>query len=644
MPIVLLPLWMLGCWVGAAPIQPVEIEAEKPFMPSGRQLEGLVITIDAGHGGSAHSAGYSGSARGINSGVVEGDLNLLVALQLWHYLHRAGATVHMTRWDDRKVTAGDTPRAEELGRRVRLAVDSRSHLLVSLHHNSAPRRSADGVVVCIWPTDSAARDQPLERALERCLREEVERTVHHAESFPPYLLEHPLVAGCDVPSAIVEFGFLSNSEFDAWVSQRGRHRDEARGAYEGIARMWREHREELETLRGRTFGEAGGRDGRASTRPATSAPWTWIDDAVARRTNLHRTLWPFDRPPQTARDITWLAEQYRRRVLSDATFFYLKVASERDGDAWRIQVATNAPRTARAFQRVIQRLNAGSMQFELISLPADRLGEARFGVTRAPMALVRARPDETAGVDTQLLLGDRVMLLDENADGSYLLLHAADGYVGWVRADAILQMDEAAFSEWEQAATATIRTDVSVDDLRLPAGARLPLLKVEGDGALLRLPSGTPATDGEAAVSVACSKLQLPPSDAPGRVAAVTATEFLTAPYLFGGRSRLGLDCSGLTGAAYAAVGLSLPRDARQQVLVGQLVATPWHIPPLRPGDLLFFCDDTGRVSHTGVALGGKRFIHASPPEVQVSSLDPDDPLYSAHWHERFALARRPMP
>jgi cell wall-associated NlpC family hydrolase len=79
-------------------------------------------------------------------------------------------------------------------------------------------------------------------------------------------------------------------------------------------------------------------------------------------------------------------------------------------------------------------------------------------------------------------------------------------------------------------------------------------------------------------------------------------------------------------------------------VQVGRLVATPWHIPPLEPGDLLFFCDDTGRISHTGLSLGGTRYIHSSPPEVQVSSLDPADPLFSQHWRDRLAVVRRPMP
>lgn len=630
--------WLASAGLGMLSAAPIEIQADLPFVPADKPLEGLVVTIDPGHGGSAYAEGYAGSARGVNSGAVEGDLNMLVAGALWHLLRKAGADVTITRWDDRKVTLGDTAAAEELGRRVQMAVESRSHLFVSLHHNAAPRASADGVVVLIWPTDSGGQDQPLERALEQCLREEVEKRVHFTEHFPPYTSEHPLVAGSDIPSAVIEFGFLTNADFDAWVAQRGRHRDEARGAYEGIVRMWREHRAELEALRLRLFPEL------TKPGPASRPQWWWTQEAVTRRESLHRTLWPFERPPQSAKEIQWLVEQYRRRVVSDLTFFYLKTAVEKDGEGWRLHATTNAPRLVKAIGTVLERLDCAPVKIEVTELPAQRLGDKRFGVVCVPMAIMRSSSNETASVDTQVLLGENVFLLDEDADGAHWLLHGADGYAGWVRRDAVLRLDEAAFAEWEQAPRATLQREYLLDDFRLPTGARLPILQDERKHVTLRLPVGVPATRGRPGAVVPVECLRMPPEVSPARSAALTATEYLTVPYLFGGRSRLGLDCSGLTGIAYASVGLALPRNARQQVQVGRLVATPWHIPPLEPGDLLFFCDDTGRISHTGLSLGGQRYIHSSPPEVQVSSLDPADPLFSQHWRDHLAVVRRPMP
>jgi cell wall-associated NlpC family hydrolase len=136
--------------------------------------------------------------------------------------------------------------------------------------------------------------------------------------------------------------------------------------------------------------------------------------------------------------------------------------------------------------------------------------------------------------------------------------------------------------------------------------------------------------------------VHLSPEGRAGQQAIGIAETLLGRPYVFGGRSALGTDCSGLVSDAYAALGHMLPRDARQQVLVGKLVATRWHRTALRPGDTLFFIDSTGRVIHTGLALGGSRFIHQCPPEVQVSSFDPADPLYSETCDRAFIFGRRP--
>jgi cell wall-associated NlpC family hydrolase len=164
---------------------------------------------------------------------------------------------------------------------------------------------------------------------------------------------------------------------------------------------------------------------------------------------------------------------------------------------------------------------------------------------------------------------------------------------------------------------------------------------MDTNSTLLRLPRGYRATGQKSEIAIPTEFLRLPDKVSPGRTAALTAVDYLTTPYVFGARSKIGIDCSGLTEISYMATGITIPRDARQQILMGQLVGTPWNWDNLQPGDLIFFVSDGGRVIHTGVSLGGLRYIHASPPEVQVNSLDPNDPLYSSTWHDHFAFARR---
>jgi gamma-D-glutamyl-L-lysine dipeptidyl-peptidase len=609
--------------------QPIEFpDAQRPFRPEGDPLRGLTITIDPGHGGSSSQPGYAGSARGTESRVVEGDLNMRVAGLLYYHLRNAGARVAITRRDDRRVTLGETERAEELGARVAVAEDTRSHLFLSLHHNSAPRRTAHGVVSMIWPTDSSGEDQPLERAFAEILRQEAQALVPHAEEFPHYFQEHPLVMNSDIPSVVIEFGFLSNADFDAWVSQPGAHIVEARAAYNGVLRMWEEHGEELAALRDRLY-------------PPMQRERPGGPPRSGRGGNLARRYWPFERAPETPEEAEHAIDMYHRSELSDRTFFYLEADVDRTDEGWRVSGATNHPYVRSTVEGLLEGMGCEPLISDIEMLPSERLGEERYGIVQIPMALTYFSPRLGGSPATQLLLGERVWLLDVSEDGEHLLHMASDGYIGWVRREAIRRMDTAEFAQWQVARRARVIHDTLVDDLRLPTGSALPLLRVNRRTATLRLPTGVEATAGAEEIEVPLSALALPSDESPGRVAALTATEFLGTPYVFGARSMMGIDCSGLSGVAYQANGVRLPRDARQQILVGELVATPWHLGALRPGDLLFFCAPSGRISHEAVSLGGMRFVHASMPMVHVASLDPDDPLFREDLLRRFAFARR---
>jgi cell wall-associated NlpC family hydrolase len=93
---------------------------------------------------------------------------------------------------------------------------------------------------------------------------------------------------------------------------------------------------------------------------------------------------------------------------------------------------------------------------------------------------------------------------------------------------------------------------------------------------------------------------------------------------------------------SYAAVGVGLPRDSYQQVYVGRLVATRWHRSGLRPGDTLYFLGQEGKIRHTGLYLGGDKFIQAVVPVVRINSLNPDDEDFDAYHGKSLAFAKRP--
>ncbi len=124
-----------------------------------------------------------------------------------------------------------------------------------------------------------------------------------------------------------------------------------------------------------------------------------------------------------------------------------------------------------------------------------------------------------------------------------------------------------------------------------------------------------------------------------------TAKMFLGVSYLWGGTSAHGFDCSGFVKTVFYLNGVDLARDADQQGNQGQDVSIDNDLADLKKGDVLFFGpratgDRTQHISHTGIYLGNKEFIHCAG-KVKRNSFDPKSPLYSENLLKRLVRARR---
>jgi len=246
--------------------------------------------------------------------------------------------------------------------------------------------------------------------------------------------------------------------------------------------------------------------------------------------------------------------------------------------------------------------------------PATRVAMVRppLGIVRRGVVPLRARPDDTSELVDEAHYGEVLTRLAEDGEWSYV--QGPDLYFAWIRT-AVLTAPAAIAQRFvvgvplaKIRAAPTERSAV-VDEL--PVGSPIPGgLPKDGWLAL--------AADRHLRMDDLVSVDDLPSRfPTPGDLVA-TAESFLGVPYLWGGTSARGIDCSGLTQRVYFLNGVGLDRDADQQALGGRAVDTA------RPGDLFFL--GTERVTHTAIAIGERTYIHAPQSGASVQRGELGDP------------------
>jgi cell wall-associated NlpC family hydrolase len=286
----------------------------------------------------------------------------------------------------------------------------------------------------------------------------------------------------------------------------------------------------------------------------------------------------------------------------------------------------------------------------LVTLPHPALGEKTYGVVSLSVANIRSKPDHPAEMVTQAILGTPLSVL--KTDDGWYYVQTPDRYLGWTD-DRIAMMTQKEFAQWTAMPKVIVTSDIvfthrtaeegspRVSDVVI--GSILAVKADSGSGYEVQYPDGR---TGFLAKNDAqpYEEWLAQAHDTPENILR-TAERFTGIPYLWGGTSCKGLDCSGFTKTVFFLNGTLLPRDANQQALVGEPVDTTGGWSALKPGDLLFFgaratADRRERVTHVAISLGGARFIHSSGI-VGTNSFNPADPDYSKHRERSFLRARR---
>lgn len=232
-----------------------------------------------------------------------------------------------------------------------------------------------------------------------------------------------------------------------------------------------------------------------------------------------------------------------------------------------------------------------------------------FGICILAVIPVRISPSDKSEMTTQLLFGDLVKVL--SADGNWILIKSEyDAYEGWVDFKQIKPLSEAQFNHFSHAPLYVNRRNMldsvsnGIEKMHLPAGCTI--YPEDGDSFDI---------DGE----MFSFKGEMSPFEYKGvNDLLSSAMDYLSCPYLWGGRTYLGLDCSGFTQVVFKLNGIRLMRDAIQQSAQGELITM---LSDSAPGDLAFFDHEDGRISHVGILLDQSRIIHCSG-KVRIDAID----------------------
>ncbi len=224
-----------------------------------------------------------------------------------------------------------------------------------------------------------------------------------------------------------------------------------------------------------------------------------------------------------------------------------------------------------------------------------------YHVCRIAVAPLRKEPSDRSEIVSQLLFGDRVKVLEKTEKWCFVRT-VFDSYEGWMDHKQLKKISEQQFfNEDKFCALAPIQLDNTIigpngGKYYLSPGSILPFYK---DGFCFL---------GDKKFEVKFNPLTPNPEDFNSNVENF-AKFFENSPYLWGGRTLFGIDCSGFVQTVYKLFGINLRRDASQQAEQGEVVD---FLTGANTGDLAFFDNEEGKITHVGLMLGNDRIIHAA--------------------------------
>lgn len=280
-----------------------------------------------------------------------------------------------------------------------------------------------------------------------------------------------------------------------------------------------------------------------------------------------------------------------------------------------------------------------------ILLLPDTVRNNRYrGIVTLSVINLRKKPDHASELVSQAIMGTPVMIL--KSDGSWIQVRTPDNYISWTERSSVRAVNGKEMLEWNNsdrvvftANSGWIYSNIAETGITgdLVAGCVLARSGQSGDYARVVLPDGR---EGFVKSSTIIPFEQFRNKEAASGEDIITMASSLTGvPYLWGGSSTKGVDCSGFVQTVFFMNGLIMARDASQQARYGDSLNISGDFSKLQPGDLLFF-GSPERITHVAIYKGDGEYIHSSG-RVMVNSLDSTKSNFSSYRKSSFVKAMR---
>jgi cell wall-associated NlpC family hydrolase len=277
-----------------------------------------------------------------------------------------------------------------------------------------------------------------------------------------------------------------------------------------------------------------------------------------------------------------------------------------------------------------------------------------IGIINVSVGNIRTEPKESAEMSTQALLGTPVQILEKAETKNWYRIQLPDHYQGWIEGSAIIRMDSAAYQIYKKSGTEMIVRVPFSKVYQYPSGKSEIISELVQHNRLI----STKKKIGFWEIKMADGVLgyvsmkdvenyeawkRANPAPTENRILQA-AHQLMGIPYLWGGTSIKGMDCSGFTKLVFQANGWIIPRDASQQAREGIMVDSLRQWENLKVGDLLFFgskkTDGTNKVVHVGIWEGNSAYIHAAD-RTRRASMDPQSKDFDAYNLNRYLFTKR---